>query len=66
MTHLRSMPPDAFERLSQRILRESGFTEITVTGRSGDGDIDGTGILRLQGIVSFHVHFQWKRYQGTL
>ncbi len=63
---LKAMPPDQFERLCQRILRESGFVEVNVTGRSGDGGIDGTGILRIQGIVSFHVLFQCKRYDGTV
>ncbi len=60
-----SMPPAAFERLAQRILRESGFIQVEVTGRSGDGGIDGKGILRL-GILSFHVNFQCKRWQGTV
>ena len=39
---LKSLKPDAFERLAQRLLRESGFTKVEVTGRSGDGGIDGT------------------------
>jgi len=63
---LRSIDPAQFERLCQRILRESGFVEVNVTGRSGDGGIDGTGILRLQGMVSFHVLFQCKRWQGPV
>jgi restriction system protein len=63
---LRSIEPAQFERLCQRILRESGFVEVNVTGRSGDGGIDGTGILRLQGMVSFHVLFQCKRWQGPV
>ena len=46
---LRNIPPDAFERLCQRLLRESGFIEVEVTGRSGDGGIDGHGIIRLRG-----------------
>lgn len=54
---LLAMPSDAFERLCQRILRESGFIEVKVTGQSGDGGIDGIGILRLQRVVSFQVHF---------
>jgi restriction system protein len=62
---LRSMPPDAFERLCQRLLRESGFVKVEVTGRSGDGGIDGTGILQLS-LMSFHVLFQSKRYQGAV
>lgn len=63
---LRTMEPAQFERLCQRLLRESGFVEVNVTGRSGDGGIDGTGILRLQGMVSFHVLFQCKRWQGPV
>jgi len=63
---LQSMSSDAFERLSQRILRESGFIEVRVTGRSGDGGIDGIGILRLQRVVSFQVLFQCKKWKGTV
>lgn len=59
------LKPDAFERLCQRILRESGFTKVEVTGRSGDGGIDGTGVLRLN-LLSFHVLFQCKRWKGTV
>ena len=61
---LQSMPPDAFERLCQRLLRESGFIEVEVTGRIGDGGIDGHGLIRLNGLVSFPVLFQCKRYTG--
>ena len=63
---LQNMPPDAFERLCQRLLRESGFIEVEVTGRSGDGGIDGYGIIRLAGMISFPVLFQCKRYSGTV
>ena len=62
---LRSMGTDAFERLCQRILRESGFTKVEVTGRSGDGGIDGAGVLRVN-LLSFHVRFQCKRYSGSV
>ena len=62
---LRSMAPDAFERLCQLILRESGFTRVEVTGRSGDGGIDGAGVLRVN-LISFHVRFQCKRYTGSV
>ena len=58
---LRRMKPDAFERLCQRVLRESGFIKVEVTGRSGDGGIDGAGVLRVN-LISFHVRFQCKRY----
>jgi restriction system protein len=62
---LRKMPPDAFERLAQRILREAGFIRVEVTGKSGDGGIDGIGVLRIN-LLSFHVLFQCKRYQSTV
>ncbi len=62
---VRGISPDAFERLCQRILRESGFTRVEVTGRSGDGGIDGAGVLRLN-LISFHVRFQCKRYTGSV
>ncbi len=56
----------AFERLVQRVLRESGFTQVEVTGRSRAGGIDGRGIARINGLMSFHVLFQCKRYQGAV
>ena len=60
------LSPDAFERLTMRLLRESGFVHAEVTGRSGDGGIDGKGIARMAGVLSFHVVFQCKRYQGAV
>ena len=63
---LKEMQADAFERLCQRILRESGFIEVEVTGRSHDGGIDGKGILRLNGLISFTVLFQSKRYKDAV
>jgi restriction system protein len=62
---LLGLPPDTFERLGQRILRESGFTKVEVTGRAGDGGIDGVGVLRIQ-LISFQVLFQCKRYRDTV
>jgi restriction system protein len=62
---LRGMTATAFERLAQRLLRESGFIRVEVTGRSGDGGIDGIGVLRLT-LLSFQVLFQCKRYQGSV
>jgi restriction system protein len=63
---LLNMEPSAFERLVQRLLRESGFIQVEVTGRTGDGGIDGKGIMRLGGLLSFHVIFQCKRYKGSV
>jgi restriction system protein len=63
---LLKMSPSAFERLIQRLLRESGFVQVEVTGQSGDGGIDGHGIMRLGGLLSFHVIFQAKRWKGAV
>ena len=63
---LQGLSPAGFERFCQRLLRESGFQEVSVTGRSGDGGIDGIGILQVNTLVSFKVLFQCKRYVGTV
>lgn len=63
---LTNMDPTAFERLCQRILRESGFTQVEVTQASHDGGIDGKGILQVNDFLSFRVVFQCKRYSGSV
>lgn len=63
---LLALPAAKFERLCQRMLRESGFVQVEVTGRSGDGGIDGTGRVTLGGLLSFPILFQCKRYQGSV
>jgi len=63
---IKHISPKAFETLCQRLLRESGFIQVQVTGRSGDGGIDGRGVVRVGGILSFHVIFQCKRYKDTV
>lgn len=62
---VQSIDPYAFERLCQRLLRKCGFTQVEVTGKSGDGGIDGKGVVRVN-LVSFHVLFQCKRFQGSV
>lgn len=66
METLMDLPASGFERLCQRILRESGFQEVKVTGRTGDGGIDGNGLLQINPFVSFQVLFQCKRYSGSV
>jgi restriction system protein len=66
LDEIMKMSPAAFERLIQRLLRESGFVQVEVSGQSGDGGIDGHGILRLGGLLSFHVIFQAKRWKGAV
>jgi len=63
---IKSLSPSGFERLCQRLLREAGFTQVTITGRAGDGGIDGVGILQLNPFVSFQVLFQCKRYERSV
>jgi restriction system protein len=63
---LKSPPPGGFERVSQRLLCESGFERVIITGKSGDGGIDGHGILQVNPFVSFTVLLQCKRYAGAV
>lgn len=63
---IMSLPPAGFEKLSQRLLREAGFTQVVVTGRSGDEGIDGYGTLQINTLVSFKVLFQCKRYRKSV
>lgn len=62
---LKEVDPSAFERLAQRLLREAGFTKVEVRGKTGDGGIDGVGVLRVN-LVSFQVFFQCKRWKGSV
>ena len=63
---IQKMSAAGFERLIQRLLRESGFIHVEVTGRTGDGGIDGHGILRFGGLISFNVIFQCKKWQSAV
>lgn len=65
LAQMLAMSPAGFERLAQRLLRAEGFINTTVTGRSGDGGIDGIGVYRLS-LVSFPILFQCKRYKGSV
>lgn len=60
---LREMPPEGFERLCAHIMLRSGL-EAQVTGGTGDGGIDGEGLLPVDkfGLVKVRVAWQCKRY----
>jgi len=60
---LRGMPPTSFEKFSLLLLRENDFEDLKLTGGSKDEGIDGSGILRINPVVSFRVLFQCKRYK---
>jgi len=59
---LTNLSPDAFERLTQRLLMACNFTDVEVTGKAGDGGIDGTATAKINDLLSFSVVFQCKRY----
>lgn len=63
---MKGIKPEQFERLCQRLLRELGFVNVEVTGKINDGGIDGKGIIKLGGVLSYHVVFQAKRYQDSV
>ena len=63
---MQALPSAGFEQLCQAILREAGFNEVVVTGRSNDHGIDGHGILQINALVSFRVLFQCKRYRASV
>ncbi len=65
LSTLQNVSPDQFERLARRLLREAGFVSATVTGKAGDGGIDGIGVYRVS-LLSFPVFFQCKRYVGSV
>jgi restriction system protein len=65
LEELYSLKPEAFERLCQRILRESGFIKVQVMGQTGDRGVDGEGVLRIN-LVTFTVIFQCKRYRESV
>ena len=63
---LYSINPFEFEKLTQLLLREAGFSQVEVTKRTGDGGIDGVGKFKINGIISFKLAFQCKRYKGQV
>jgi len=63
---IQQIKPEQFERLCQRLLRELGFVNVEVIGKTNDGGIDGKGVIRLGGVMSFHIVFQAKRYKGSV
>jgi restriction system protein len=66
LQQIKKISPSGFERLSQRFLRELGFNNVTVTGKTGDGGIDGFGQLTIGSVVTFKIAFQCKRYDGSV
>lgn len=65
LERLMDLSADAFERLAQRLLREAGFQNVEVLGRSNDGGIDGVGLYR-PSLVSFPIFFQCKKWRNSV
>ena len=63
---IKRIEPEQFERLCQRLLRELGFINVQITGKTNDHGIDGKGIFKIREIISYHVVFQAKRYKDTV
>ncbi len=63
---LKALSPSGFENVCKRLLREAGFEKVEVTGRSGDGGIDGIGVLQINPLVSFNVVFQCKKWDQAV
>lgn len=59
---LFELSPTGFENLCMRLLREAGFERVQVTGRSGDGGVDGVGVLQINALLSVSVVFQSKKW----
>jgi restriction system protein len=63
---LNRLSPRGFEHVCARLLRESGFENVVVTGRAHDGGIDGEGVLEINPFLTLKVVFQCKRYKGAV
>lgn len=57
---LQNMDPQSFQNICNQVLNRSGFRQVQITNRAGNGDILGSGALRVN-LVSFHILFQFKR-----
>ena len=65
LSEISAMSSDGFERLAQRLMREVGFIKVEVRGKSGDGGIDGVGVLRMN-LITFQVYFQCKKWANSV
>jgi len=63
---LKNLPPRGFELVCRRLLHESGFEDVVVTGQTNDGGIDGYGYLLINPFIRIKAVFQCKRYKDTV
>ena len=62
---LHDLSPEKFEEFAGALLRGYGFQKVKVTGKSGDGGIDGHGELKV-GLAVVNAAFQCKRWQAPV
>jgi restriction system protein len=58
------LTPKEFEILVGHLLTAVGFEGSEVTGRTGDGGVDATGVLSVAGLAEVKVYVQAKRYRS--
>ncbi|KKL82167.1 hypothetical protein LCGC14_1987470 [marine sediment metagenome] len=63
---LLNLNPYDFEKLALIILRESGFMEVEITKKSGNGGFERKGILLLNDLISLQIIFEYKRYKNSI
>ncbi len=64
LARARGLSPSNFERLIKRLLEGIGYSNVVVTGRTGDEGIDGTCSTDRLGLI--RVSFQAKRWQRSV
>lgn len=62
---LHDLTPDQFEEFAGALLKGYGFQKVAITGKSGDGGIDGHGELKV-GLAVVKAAFQCKRWKGQV
>lgn len=61
---LQNLSADGFERLCRDLMLEMGLRDVICVGGSGDGGIDGRGLLELNPVVTLRVAYQCKKYSA--
>jgi len=62
LNKLQDLSSSQFEEFAGNLLRGYGFQKVVITGKSGDGGIDGNGQLKV-GMATVKAAFQCKRWQ---
>jgi len=62
---LNDLHADEFEQFAGALLKGYGFQKIAVTGKTGDGGIDGHGQLKV-GLAVVRAAFQCKKWQNSV